>query len=179
MPTQHQLARHPDHVKAIGMIALETVDLELELAILFSSMLHISRKIGEAIYMSPRGDQARLDMMRNAAHVAFDSNAKKDPKSELEQQKKDALKKVLALIKRAQTAITYRHRTMHDEWKVEGEFKDISRIMIDGKLDRPPTLVPLEDLKREIRTLRALIDDITALANQFRKKPPLLVSMRR
>jgi hypothetical protein len=48
MPTKHQLVRHPEHVQAIGMISLETFDLELQLALLFSRMLQLSPRVGEA-----------------------------------------------------------------------------------------------------------------------------------
>jgi hypothetical protein len=48
MVSKHQLAKHPEYVTAIGMIALEIVDLELELSVLFSRMLMVSPKVAEA-----------------------------------------------------------------------------------------------------------------------------------
>ena len=55
--TPHPLERYPEHVQAIGMIALETVSLETELASLFSRMLRMPRKSASAIFFSPNGDR--------------------------------------------------------------------------------------------------------------------------
>ena len=93
MPTRHQLSRFPDHVEAIGLTALETVDLELELAVLFSRMLMILPRIGEAIYITPKNGQARLEIMRNTAKEVFAPNKKAKPDSVREKQKAAALKR--------------------------------------------------------------------------------------
>jgi hypothetical protein len=86
MPTRHQLSRYPDHIKAIGMIALETVDLEIELAVLFSTMLRLSSAVAEAIYMTPKSEQARLEVLKNTAIALFSlhpKSKKTSPKSKL------------------------------------------------------------------------------------------------
>jgi hypothetical protein len=49
MPTEHQLARHPDHVQAIGMIAIETVALEVQLASLLSRILTLIRRLARSL----------------------------------------------------------------------------------------------------------------------------------
>jgi len=178
MPTKHQLARYPEHVQAIGMISLETVDLELQLALLFSRMLQISPKVGEAIYMSPKSDQARLDVMRNTAHAAFDPGPRSKPDSILEQQKKKALKKMLDIVAQAESVIQYRHRTLHDDWRIERQHKEVQRIQVDGHAARVPTPVSLTELNRQITKMRTLIDDVTILAKEFKAHPPRMVSMK-
>jgi hypothetical protein len=178
MPTRHQLSRYPDHVKAIGMIALETVDLELELGALLSRMLLLNPLVGEAIYMTPRGDQTRLDILRNAAKEVLAPSTKRDPKSEFEQQKRKALDKINRIVARAQACIGKRNRALHDDWHISAETKEIARVRVDGTSSRVGDPIPIDQLKGDIRALRTLIDDVTALAKEFRKKPPWLISMK-
>jgi hypothetical protein len=179
MPTRHQLSRYPKHVKAIGMIALETVDLELELAVLFSAMLDLPYKVGEAIYMTPRGDQARLDILRNAAEVVFAPHPRSKPTSPKSKEKASRKSKVLSIVGRAQKCITKRHRAMHDEWYVIPKIKEIKRLQVDGSGAVIGTPMPLRQLNDDIRIVRTLIDDITKLAGEFEKKPPVKVSSPR
>lgn len=181
-PTTHMLAKqHSEHVKAIGMIALETVDLELALADLFSRMLQINRKTATAIYMTPKGDQARLDILSNAAHAAFDLTKREQekPLGVLPKQKKAALKKVLEIVKRAHNAINNRHRMMHDDWQPGDDDKTAKRKTVDGRAGRAAVAVSIGDLKQQIATLRTLIDDVHDLTNEFDQHPPLMVDMRR
>jgi hypothetical protein len=178
MPTRHQLSRFPDHVKAIGMMSLETVDLELELAVLFSRMLFINPRVGEAIYMTPRGDQARLDMMRHAAEELFAIRKNENPHGRSAKRKRGTLSKIKSILARAKRCIDKRHRSMHDDWYISSETKEIKRIEVDGKSGRVGVPMPLAQLTDDIRALRALIDDVTALAKEFRENPPTLVSTR-
>jgi hypothetical protein len=183
MPSKHQLSGHCDHVNAIGMISLETVDLELELATLFSQMLLIPLCVGEAILMTPKSEQARIDILRHAAEAAFAPRPGKRSdsarRSDLERQKVEALNKVKALLKRSQEVINYRHRTMHDDWEITKKRKEIRRIQVDGGLSRVPMPVPIAQLNTQIEKLRQLIDDVTDLAAEFKKYPPLAASKRR
>lgn len=176
MPTRHQLSRYPAHVEAIGMIALETVDLEIELTLLFSTMLGLSYAVAEAIYMTPRGDQARLDVLKNTAEALFaphPRNKETSPKSKL---KADSKKKVLNIVKRAQACIGKRHRAMHDEWYVVPRTKEIKRLQVDGRGTVIGTPIPINELNSEIKALRILIDDISKLAEEFKKRPPAMIS---
>lgn len=178
MPTRHQLSRFPDHVKAIGLMSLETVDLELELAVLFSRMLFINSAVGEAIYMTPRGDRARLDILRNAAKQLFALRKNEKPHSESGKRKRSTLSKIESIIGRAQDCIDKRHRAMHDDWYISSETKEIKRIPVDGVIGRVAKPIPIEQLNDDVRALRVLIDDVTALAKEFQKQPPTLTSMK-
>lgn len=173
MPTRHQLSRYPKHVKAIGMIALETVDLELELALLFSEMLSLPYNVAEAIYMTPRGDQARLDILRNAAKALFAPHPRSKATSPKSKKKASLKSKVLNIISRAQKCTQKRHRAMHDEWYVLPRTREIKRIQVDGTGVEEGTPIPLPQLNDDIRIVRTLIDDITELAKTFGKILPL------
>ena len=97
MKTRAAVAR-----KAGEKLSLETVDLELELAALFSRMLGIPRRIGEAIYMSPKANQARFDILRNASLAAFGPSPRENPESRHAKKKASNHAKVLDLVKRAE-----------------------------------------------------------------------------
>jgi hypothetical protein len=179
MVTKHELAKHPDYVAAIGIIALEVVDLELELAVLLARTLMVTPKVGEAIYMSPKADRARLDILEHVAQTVFATKSTGRPTTRLGKQKYDAREKVLAIVKRCRASIESRHRVIHDDWYISGETQEIKRMMVDGKVTREGVKVTLDELDDIIKKLRRLIDDVTKLSEEFRKNPPQMVSMRR
>jgi hypothetical protein len=176
MPTRHQLSRHPDHVKAIGMMALETVDLELELTLLFSRMLGLSYTVAEAIYMTPKSEQARLDILRNAAEALFASHPRSKQDSSRSIKRLAAKKQVLSIVGRAEKYIMKRNRAMHDEWYVISKTREIKRMQVDGRINRVGTPIPITELRNDVRSLRLLIDEATKLAKEFAKKPPSMIS---
>jgi hypothetical protein len=178
MPTEHQLARYPDHVQAIGMIAIETVALEVQLASLLSRILMVRRKVAEAIFLTPKAENARLDILENVALSSFAVRQRADPKSKLERQKAAALKKVLKIVARSRNAINKRHRTMHDEWDVRGNPNIIQRFVVDGKPTRTSAPVKIDDLNRQLAELHALIDNVIDLTNELDRTKPLMVSLQ-
>ena len=178
MVTKHQLAKHPEYVTAIGMIALEIVDLELELSVLFARMLMVSPKVGESIYMTPKNDRARLDILENAAATLFVSKSKGKPTSIMAKQKAAALEKVQSIVKRCRASIEERHRVIHDDWYISSETQEIKRMIVDGRMKRAGTKVTLDELTAILEKLRKLIDDVSKLGEEFRKNPPRMVSMR-
>jgi hypothetical protein len=179
MPTRHQLSRYPKHAQAIGMIALETVDLELELALLFSEMLSLPYSVAEAVYMTPRGDQARLDILRNSAKALFAPHPRSKPTSPKSKKMVSLKSKVLNIVSRAQNCIGKRHRAMHDEWYVLPKTKEIKRLQVDGSGAEEGTPIPLRQLNEDIRIVRTLIDDITKLAKAFERNPPIIAFSRK
>jgi hypothetical protein len=79
-------------------------------------MLVISPKVGEAIYMTPRGDQTRLDLLRNAAKQLFALRKNENPGGASAQRKRSTLGKIERIIARAHDCIANRNRAMHDDW---------------------------------------------------------------
>jgi hypothetical protein len=170
MSTRHPLTDHPKHVQAIGTIAIEAVALQVEMADLFGCMLSIPSRTARAIFMTPRTEQTRFDMLKNAATMALRPRVR-NKDSEHEKRKAKALRRVLKLVSRAENAVRYRHRTVHDHWEVKGA--DVSRRDVDGtgKEGKP---MPLQSLLDEIKKMRRLIDDVIDLTNEFSDQPPTL-----
>jgi hypothetical protein len=133
VPSQTDLVDHPEYVKAIGLISVETIDLEVRLANLFARMVGIPLRIGQAIYLTPKQEQTRMDILRNAANAALSTPPRANPKSALVRQKAEALKKVERIIARGETLIRKRHRVVHDEWTFSEKEKKVTRRLVDGR----------------------------------------------
>jgi hypothetical protein len=175
MAWQSALEKHPEHVRFIGMIAVESGNLELELAGLFARMVMIPLRIGRAVYLTPHSAHARLDILKNAAKAAFDRPTRS---TVLRLQYAEALKRVIDIANRASASINKRHRLVHDSWGYNDDDREVSRLMIDGNPDRESASVPISELKDQLSVLRNLISEAGTLAREFRKRPPLMVDLR-
>ncbi|HMK79377.1 MAG TPA: hypothetical protein VK438_06985 [Xanthobacteraceae bacterium] len=175
-PSEHNLTQRPDYVSAIGMVALETVDLEIRLAGLFAAIVGLSSRVAQAIYFSPKAEQARMDILRNAANAAYHVSPSRTGNQA--KQKRDALLKVETLLKRSEKVIRKRHRVVHDDWNISEKEKTVTRRPVGGELERPRTPVPISDLSDIIKQLRELIDDVYDLSKEFKERPPHMVSLR-
>jgi hypothetical protein len=129
-PSTHALADRPDYVQNIGMVALEAVDLELRLASLFARMIGIKIRVAQAIYLSPKAEQARMDIIRNAAKATY--HTKPSDTGVLSKQKQHALTKVERLLARSEKLIRQRHRVIHDEWNISEKEKEVTRRIVGG-----------------------------------------------
>jgi hypothetical protein len=161
------------------MILIETVDLEVQLASLFARMLSISPRVGRAIMLAPKSEQARLDILKHAAEAAFFISPKAEKDSELSQQKQKALERVLKIVSKSQDLMNKRHRIAHDEWAVLDENNEIRRIPVSGKLKREEVAVPINELEDHILSIRTCIDDAHKLASDFREHPPTMADLRK
>jgi len=97
------LERRPKHVLAIGMISVEIGNLEITLGELLGALLHISRPIGTALYLTPNANMARLQMLENVCELSL------VPKSA-------RYKEVSRIISEARAVIGRRHEYMHNLW---------------------------------------------------------------
>jgi hypothetical protein len=172
----HPLEDHPKYVEAIGMVALEAIALELRFAMLLGRLLAIPQRIARAIYLTPKSEQARLEILRNAAEARLASSPSKRD-SPLGRQMSAALKRVIGLQKRALKLIGKRHGVIHDEWNYSPMKGEITRKAVDGKLTPKITKADLKELERLIDQMRDLIDDAYDLAEEFRKDPPFMVDL--
>jgi hypothetical protein len=70
-PFQSSLEKHPEYVRAIGMISIETTSLDIMLGDLLAATLGIPESIGHAIYLTPRSATARIELFQNVTKYAF------------------------------------------------------------------------------------------------------------
>lgn len=178
MTKPHPLVNHPNYLQAIGTISVETGQLELELSGLFARLLGLTLKVGRAIYLTPKSEQVRLDVLRNAAAAYLAPDKRRRPDSAVERQKARALAKINGILSKAQTAVNSRHRIIHDAWKVSDEGHEISRFPIDGRIEPPEyTAMPLAKLEQQVQSLQVLIAEARALRIDFRDHPPHMVAL--
>lgn len=153
----HALDRHPEYVSAIGMILLETVDLELALADILAGLLTVPRHIGRAVFLSPKGEQARLDMLSNAVNAITTPPSAVADNLELMKERAALRKRILTLVSKCQKATNMRHRIVHDGWWVEDNGTEVLRFPINGKYLPQAEAVSLNELQNHILLLRDLI----------------------
>ena len=177
-PTTHPLEDHPDYVGAIGMVALETIALEIRLANLLAGTLGLPPRIGQAIYLSPKAEQTRLDILKNAAKSRLSVSPRKKDTS-LGRQQTAALERVNDIVNRAQALIGERHRVVHDEWNYSETEEKVTRKRVEGKPGNPRVPTPRSEIDTLIRKLRVLIDDAHDLTESFRKHPPFMADLRK
>ena len=176
-PSSHALDSHQDYVAAIGMISLEVVALELRLALLLARTLSIPVRTAQAIYLTPKAEQTRIDILRNVAHAALSVTASKKSSS-LGRQKLRALGDINEILNRAERLIRDRHRVIHDEWNYSDSEKVVTRKLIDGRQGREVVPIHIEKLNALIRDIRLLIDDVYALSKCFKASPPTMASVK-
>jgi hypothetical protein len=169
------LEKHPEHVRLIGMIAIESGNLEIELAGLFARMLMIPLRMGRAVYLTPQAAHARLAILKNAAQTEFDRPMRS---KETRQRYDSALKQVMEIYNRASAAINKRNRIVHDSWGFSEDDREVSLLMIDGVPDRESASVPINELKDQLSSMRKLIGDVGALAREFYRNPPTMIDLR-
>jgi hypothetical protein len=175
MPWKSILEGHPEHVRLIGLIAIEAGNLELAVANLFARMLSIPLRIGRAVYLTPQSSAARLHMLKNAARAEFERPMRSKI---LRDQYASALKRVIEIHDRASKAINRRHRVVHDSWGFNEDDMEVSRLVIDGNPDRESAAAPLKQLEDQLKSLRKLIDDAGTLSREFARHPPTMVDLR-
>jgi len=170
------LEARPDYVQAIGMISIENANLEIAMADLLGAVLGVRDEVGNAIYLTPRAAILRLEILEAVAKAQFRPKTEGDKFYENEDGKAQALRNVVAVVKRAKSAINRRHTIIHDAWGIEDTTGQVIRASLPLKGDGTPE--SLRTLKALIGDLRKLITDTRSLSKAFRLKPPVLVDMR-
>jgi hypothetical protein len=140
----HALESRDDYVRNIGMVALETVDLEIRLANLFGRIVGLTPRKAQAIYFAPKAEQARMDIIRNGAKAVL--HVPPSQTGAQARQKRDALKKIEDLLEKSEKLIRKRHRVIHDQWNVSEKEKKVMRRLLGGEVSREAEPVPIEEL---------------------------------
>jgi hypothetical protein len=162
---QSTLEKIPDHVRAIGMISIENGNLEDAMGALFAEVIIVPHRVGLAIYMTPRSEYARIEILRNAAKAAYSAR-------DANRQKKQ-LRHVLNICERALKLVGKRHTQIHHGWGAD-ESGAVQRFVPGTWVGEN---VPLSTLSNIIEDYRRLIEDTTRLALHLREHPP--VGLRR
>lgn len=140
-PLESALENYPDHVRAIGMIAIEISNLELAISNLLSILLNIDAHRGRIVYFTPKAAIARLDIVRNL-------NETLDPKH------KAARTIIDDILDRSQAVLGKRHEFIHNSWGFSKEHNEVTRTAHPAKrrfAAKPVPIIELNDLTAKIR----------------------------
>lgn len=173
-------AAYPEYLSLVGQIAVECVDLDWSLGGLLGRMLFLRLKQARALYLTPMNERARLDILENAAHEALAPGRKPKKNPQYEKQKEQALKKVVAIVKRSRQAFNDRNVLVHHLWEDMEEDGDEETMIIrpmDGKVSGQPKRISVKELKAQLEKLTVLRKDVMQLRKEFKEHPPVLVSM--
>jgi hypothetical protein len=147
------MERHPEVVKAIGMVSIEIANLDVMMAELLAALLNKPSDIGHVIYHAPRSERVRLDIVDAVVKEMFQDTELQEPHI------KELGKNVRSWIKRARGLVDKRHEIMHSNWGMDPETLGVTR---SRQPMRPGQLIPvrLEELQRIIADTRALITEV-------------------
>jgi hypothetical protein len=70
-PYQSAMERHPEMVKAIGMVSIEIANLDVMMAELLAALLNKPSDVGHVIYHAPRSERVRLDIVEAVVKEMF------------------------------------------------------------------------------------------------------------
>lgn len=147
---QSVLERYPKHVHAIGMISIEIANLDILLGEMLGGLLRISRVYSRIVYLTPRSNFGRLELIENAAEAMLQPDS-------------IGLKHVKSLIGRARAIAGKRHDLIHHAWVlVEDSDQPHQSIMLtDPPIAKPVEITTLENIVRDIRELVLDVIDAT------------------
>jgi hypothetical protein len=161
--TRHEstLEKHPDHVKAIGMITVEMANMEMYLGDLLGAVLHIGNYMARIVYLTPRSAFARLEILENVIDATL--VPKTDARIHLE-----------GICARAKAVMGKRHDLIHQAWGVsEANPQNIMRMRLPQFEGDTLQSAPLPELTQMITDIRNVIDDIKDAAEDgYRNWPP-------
>ncbi len=153
-PYQSFLERHPEHVKAIGMIAVEMANLELLLSRLLGALLDINQATAEAIYYSPQATGPRLAIVENVV-------------GELLKGAPQALKDLQKILGRARGYQGKRNTHIHNLWGLHHETGEVASSSPPKGKPKPVPIKELNDLVRRLRELATEVHEITPKVHVF------------
>jgi hypothetical protein len=173
-PFQSSLEKYPEHVRAIGMISIESANLDIMFSDLLAAVLDIPEQISHAIFLTPRSATVRVEIFENVAKYAFPiydtSKMDEEPKKlseEVNRRQRNDRKRVEALLSRARAIANKRHQVIHEAWGLNVETLEVSRRPLPIKPGSQFTPIPIGTLTTIIRDLRFLIDEVILLRDEF------------
>ena len=152
VPYQSTLERHPEHVKAIGMIAIEMGNLEVILARLFGALLDIDQVLADAIFYTPQATGPRIALVANLADEILQGKALKDVKK---------------LLKTARELQGRRNDHLHNSWGLSASTGKVISSKPPKGDEKPITLQELTSHVLRLRRLITTINEITPHVHAF------------
>jgi hypothetical protein len=123
MTWQSVLEKHPEHVRAIGMISIEQANLDIMLSELLAVILDVPPHLGQAVFLTPQSAMARIQILENVAKIAFPTYKPDDVADDLvavtkatNASREQDRRRVETIVKKAKSIVGKRHEIIHDVW---------------------------------------------------------------
>lgn len=142
-PYASPLEEHQEYVQAVGMLTIEIACLERMLANLLGAVLNVDMAIAEAIYLTPKSNMVRIEILANVAGAKL-------------RFRPAVLATVNSIIKRSRGVIEKRHNIVHSEYRVHPETGEIMICSLGGK-GRKLEPFPVQRINSAINDTRSLI----------------------
>ena len=159
--TYSVLEEHPEHVKALGMVSIEIGRLEMSLAEMLAALLHIDRRFGHTVYLTPHSNIGRITIVENVMREALKEGSA-------------AYKAIQDLLTRSKAVMSKRHEYVHDVWGLlDSDQSKVIRRSVPFKRHLPEKVVPLAEIADLIGKIRVLVNEIRLeTAQMFQSWPP-------
>jgi hypothetical protein len=121
------LSNKPEHVQAIGMIAIEHTNVEIFLGHMLAHVLNVDAEVGQAIYWKPQSATLRIGILEAAAEQMFRPRYKGS--EEIAENRIDAdneaiWNKVRFIVARAKKLTFQRNDRIHTVWGTQGDSQE-------------------------------------------------------
>jgi hypothetical protein len=159
MMTKSDMAiAYPEVVQALGMLSIESSNVETELCWLLASLLTVNLDVAKAIYFSPNGQMARMTIIKNVAALPRYSAHQKD---------------ISVILKRADARFAKRHTLMHALWTHESTTQGPEVIYSGPAYEVRPHgetfRTDAKELNAAIQSMRLLMQDIRDLSSKIKE----------
>jgi hypothetical protein len=125
--------------------------LEASCVHLLAAILRTTESVADAILMTPQSTRARLDIIRSVSRKMLST----DDSSE-----------VISIVNKCDIALTKRNLIVHSVWGSDGKYVTVIPIP-----NGAPRTLTVDELRRQITSLRRLADEINILTYALLNRP--------
>jgi hypothetical protein len=143
----------PDHLRAIGLIAVEITNLEHALGTLLAAIIDAPEDFGHIIYLTPKTSIARLETLENIIEYLLVGGS-------------DLAKQLQSIIKRTKAIIGKRHRIIHGCWGITDGKVSVYGVPTVG--DEKPEAYTVEELQHVVSNIRDLLSEMSEIIQKLR-----------
>ena len=153
-PFKSLLEEHaPEHLKAIGLIAVEATLLETSLGTLLAAVIDAPEYFGQIVYLTPKSAIARLDTLENVVEWLLVKDS-------------TGAKKLEGVAKRTRAILGKRHKVVHGCWGITNG--KVSVYSLPQKEDDKPEPYTVEQLMRIVSDIRDLVAEMVEIIRELR-----------
>jgi len=142
-----------EHLKLIGLVAVETTNLETALGTLLAAVIDAPERFGQVVYLTPKTSIARLETLENVGEYLLVRGS-------------PAARELSAITGRAKALLGKRHKIIHGCWGItDGK---VSVYELPGHEHDDPKIYKVDELRHIVHDIRSLIETVADTVKAFR-----------